>query len=245
MGLLLFGLLGICSFPGEAGCSITATNDSSYRWGVVCTMIATQLSKVITALVSYYGWEYSVGGFGSSFKERLYSKIHNLRQGINTVFKTLPVTNERPASFYRTFFLLISILNPLCNIPELSFNLRQGMGLFSLPVSLNISSMARLILLSVMLYVLKDAADRDRLDGSTFITLNMSIGLWALGVGIAQGLDFGQGGEFNIRRAADKFLFGVLFLNNGVISILRKMGLVKKGDDKSVDDDPPLRINLF
>ena len=38
-----------------------------------------------------------------------------------------------------------------------------------------------------ILYVLKDAADQDRLDGLTFIKLNMSVGLWALGVGIAQG----------------------------------------------------------
>ena len=29
------------------------------------------------------------------------------------------------------------------------------------------------------------------------------------------------------------------------MGILRKMGLMKKGDGKSVVDDPPLRINLF
>lgn len=236
-GMLLFGLLGLCSFPGEAGCN------SSSGLGVACTMIVTQLSKATTALVSYYGWEYSVGGFGSSFKERSYNIIRNIRRGINNIFKNLLVTEERPATFYRTFFLLVTILNPICNIPELSFNIRQGVGLFSLPVSLNLSSMARLGLLSVILYVLKDAADRDRLDGSTFIKLNMSVGLWALGVGMAQG--YGQG-EFNLRRAADKFLFGALFLNNGIISILRKMGLMKKGDPGSDSaEDPPLRINLF
>ena len=62
-------------------------------------------------------------------------------------------------------------------------------------------------------------------------------------VGIAQGLSDGQ--VFNVRRAADKLLFGLLFLNNGVLSQLSKMGVIKRRDEEDPDADPPLRIGLF
>ena len=62
-------------------------------------------------------------------------------------------------------------------------------------------------------------------------------------VGIAQGLS--DVGPFNVGRAADKFLFGLLFLNNGVLSQLTKMGIIKKRDEVDPDADPPLRIGLF
>ena len=64
-------------------------------------------------------------------------------------------------------------------------------------------------------------------------------------VGIAQGLmDIGPTTPFNMRRAADKFLFGLLFLNNGVLSLLSKMGIIKKRDVIDPDADPPIRIGF-
>ena len=233
MGTLIFGLLGLWSIPGEAG--------MNYADGrATFALLLIQLTKFVTAVVSFIGWEYSTKGSGVS--NRMQHIIKEIGNGCKNVMKNMPVTDDRPATFYRTFFILITLLNPLCNLPELSFNMRQGIGgLFTLPVSLNISSMARLGLLSVILYVLKDAAERDRLDGSTFIKLNMLVGLWACGVGAAQG--FGRGG-FSIRRAADKLLFAALFLNNGIISHLRKIGMMKT-DDSNSDGDPPLRVNLF
>lgn len=233
-GTLLFGFVGLWSFPGEAGIN------TCFSMNALNSLILAHVSKFVTALVSLVGWKYGSGGFDSSSNQR-WNMMEEVANGYKNLWKTLPVTDDRPASFYRTFFLLVTILSPLCNFLELSFNLRQGVGLFSLPASLNISSLARLGLLSVILYVLKDASDRDRLDGSTFIKLNVSVGLWALGVGIAQG--FGEA-EFSLRRAADKLLFAALFLNNGIISQLRKLGLMKKEDNDS-DQDPPLRVNLF
>jgi hypothetical protein len=232
-GTLVFGLISLWSLPGEVGCN------STFGTGVIVTMVAAQITKFVTALVSFVGWEYSAGGYETG--NRVRNSFNEIYKGCKRVWKSLPVTDKRPATFYRTFFLLVTIFNPLCNIPELTFNLRQCVGLFSLPVSLNISSIARLGLLSVILYVLKDAAERDRLNGSTFIKLNLSVGLWAFGVGIAQG--FGNG-DFNVRRAADKLLFAVLFLNNGIISILQNMSLMQRENPDS-GGEPPLRVNLF
>lgn len=232
LGVLVFGLIGLWSFPGEVGCNSTVGT------GVMITLLLSLITKFVTASVSFFGWEYSAGGFD----KRVKNVLIEIAKGCQNVVKSFPISEERPASFYRTSFLLVTLLNPICNIPELAFNLSQGIGLFSLPVSLNISSIARLGLLSVLLYILKDGAEKDRLDGTTFIKLNVSIGLWAIGVGIAQG--FGNG-DFNIRRAADKLLFAALFLNNGVISQLRKLGLMKKEDLDDPDADPPLRVSLF
>lgn len=61
-------------------------------------------------------------------------------------------------------------------------------------------------------------------------------------VGISQG--FAGGVPFNLRRAADKFLFGILFLNNGVLTQLTKMGWIKDREESDPDADPPLRIGL-
>ena len=231
-GTFLFGIFGLWSFPGEAG-----INSSSNMAVMGSLALLTHISKFVTALVSFVGWRYSSGGSGNQG----WNITGEFAKGCKNLWKTLPVTDHRPASFYRSFFLFVTIFGPLCNILELSFNLRQGASLFSLPSSLNVSSLARLGLLSVILFILKDASDRNRLDGSTFIQLNIYVGLWALGVGIAQG--FGQA-EFSVRKAADKLLFAALFLNNGIISQLQKAGLMKKEDIDS-DEDPPLRVNLF
>ena len=281
MGLLLFGVLGLFSVPGEAGCIVVSSLSSPY-WGGATTFLLTLLAKFITAIVSFVGWEYSAGGFGSSpsssssYRDKMRDIVREMCGGCKRVWKTLPITDERPATFYRSFFVILTLGNLIFNTPELIFNLRQGMGLVSLPVSLTISSMARLGLMSVILYVLKDAAERKRLGGSTFIKLNMMVGFWALGgkqellcfrcifavrfsfivastnillffvysvVGIAQGLNNASLDiPFNIRRAFDKFLFALLFLNNGILSQLSKMNVIQQRDAK---DPGALRVNFL
>lgn len=64
-------------------------------------------------------------------------------------------------------------------------------------------------------------------------------------VGIAQGLADGPAQPFNIRRAADKFLFAVPFLNNGILGCLTKMGVIERRDEEDPDADPPFRVPLF
>jgi len=59
-------------------------------------------------------------------------------------------------------------------------------------------------------------------------------------------MDDGPTMPFNIRRAADELLLGLLFLNNGILSSqLSKRGIVKKRDKEDPDAAPPLRIGLF
>lgn len=182
LGSFLFGLMGLFSLPGEAGCIMASSPSAATIGGMA--LVASQLAKFLTAFVSFVGWEYSAGGFGSSRQQRIKNIFGEVVKGFKNLWKTLPVTKERPATFYRTFFIFITLGNIVFNIPELVFNLKQGGvvgGLFSLPVSLTLSSIARLGLMSVVLNVLKDAAERKRLEGSTFIKLNMMVGLWALG----------------------------------------------------------------
>ncbi|KAL9178487.1 hypothetical protein ACHAXT_001825 [Thalassiosira profunda] len=235
MGTLLFGTVGLFSLPGEAGGCLPSPT--------LCggAILAMQLAKMLVALASFVGWECAAGGFGARGQGRMKNIVSEIGRGCKSVWKTMPVTDQRPATFYRTFFVLLTLGNLVFNIPELVFNLQSGMGLFSLPVSLTLSSIARLGLLSSILYVLKDAAERKRLEGGTFIKLNLMVGLFALGVGIAQGLG---DGPFNARKAADKLLFGILFLNNGILSQLAKMGVIQKRDEVDPDADPPLRIIL-
>lgn len=176
-GTLWFGLVGLASLPGEAGCLFASSPSASCGGAAV----AAQLAKFVTAMVSFAGWEYGVGGFGVGPRRRLGNALGEAVAGGRRVWRALPVTTERPATCYRTCFVCVTLGNLAFNVPALTFDLRQGTGLFSLPASLVISSVARLGLLSALLFALKDAAERKRLDGTTFITLNMMIGLWSFG----------------------------------------------------------------
>jgi hypothetical protein len=51
-----------------------------------------------------------------------------------------------------------------------------------------------------MMYSLKDAAERDRLAGTTFIQMNFMIFIWLFTVGIAQGLSVGE--PFMLNKAS-------------------------------------------
>ena len=189
-GILLFSIMGLFSIPGEAGCLLfSANNDNKMNmmFGIVA-FITIQLTNLLTATTSFIGWEYSVaGGFGVSRKDRIKNMFNEVGKGLKNIYNNFPVTEQRPATFYRTFWIILSIGNLMFNIPELIFNIQQlflgGVGTSSLflPVSLTMSSIARLGLLSFILYVLKDAAERKRLEGTTFIKLNMMVGLWAVG----------------------------------------------------------------
>lgn len=64
-------------------------------------------------------------------------------------------------------------------------------------------------------------------------------------MGIAKGMAGAQAGPFNIRRAIDRLLFGLLFLNNGILSQLTKMGVIERRDTEDPEADPPLRISLL
>ena len=254
LGILFFGMSGLFTFPAEAVLLLSSTSstgiNNNVMMGGITALLTMQVTKFITTFTSLIGWENSVGGFGTTCNERMKNISKEMYKGLKQVRNDYAVTDERPATFYRTFWIFITINNILFNIPELVFNVQQnggllGGGLFSLPVSITLSSIGRLGMLSFILYVLKDAAERKELESKTFIILNMIVGLWAFGVGIAQGLvNSTPTNPFDIKRAADKFLFGVLFFNNGVLSLLSKIGMISKRDEPIDSDNPPLRIGF-
>jgi len=261
MGTILFSIIGMFSIPGEAGYHYHHNQIKFTTSLVLC-----QLAKLVTAAISFIGWEDTIpnsDGFGSSPSTRRKNILHEIISGIKTSWKTLRITESHPASFYRTCFIFVTLGNAIFNIPNLIFYLKEGVNWFSMPISLIISSIGRMSLLSVILFVLKEEhASRQMIiieeggDGekdiekkagteeasSMFVMLNMMVGLWSVGVGISQG--FVEGVPFNLRRAADKFLFGLIFLNNGVLMQLTKMGWIKSRDEIDPDADPPLRIML-
>ena len=61
-----------------------------------------------------------------------------------------------------------------------------------------------------------------------------------LPVGIAKGM--ADPGPFNIRRAFYRLLFGLPFLNNGILSQLSNMGVIARRDPDDPEADPPLRV---
>ena len=75
-------------------------------------------------------------------------------------------------------------------------------------VSLKWSAVARLFMISTMVYTLKDAAERDRLTGTTFIQLNLMVGLWAILVGIGQSV-FPLG--FAAKRGVEMYALSIPF----------------------------------
>ena len=239
-GTLFFGLVGLASLPGEAGC-LCGTSPAALCGGAA---VATQLAKVVTACVSFAGWEYGAGGFGVGPRHRLRNMLRAAAAACRRLRDTLPVSKERPATFYRTFYVFATLGNLAFNLPALAFDLGQGTGLCSLPASLTVSSIARLGLLGAMLYALKEGAEQQRLEETTFVRLNLMIGLWSVGVGLAQGTADGPTAPFNVRRTIDRLLFGALFLNNGLLSQLSKMGIIARRDRVDPEAGPPLRLGL-
>jgi hypothetical protein len=56
-------------------------------------------------------------------------------------------------------------------------------------------SVSRLCMMAIIIYVLKDAAERGRLSGTTFIRLNQGIGAWATLVALGQ---YATNGRFDM-----------------------------------------------
>ena len=80
-------------------------------------------------------------------------------------------------------------------------------------------------MISTMIYSLKDAAERDRLTGTTFIELNVMVGLWAILVALGQG--FYPNG-FAAYRGVEMFAFSIPFLTKAYKSVLEKREKKKK-----------------
>jgi len=70
-----------------------------------------------------------------------------------------------------------------------------------------------------MIYSLKDAAERDRLTGTTFIQMNVMTGLWAILVGLGQSVRLL---DVTLSRGVEMFAFSIPFLTKALKSQIEK-----------------------
>ena len=101
----------------------------------------------------------------------------------------LRVKNAKKALAYRNLLVCV-LVGLVSSLFEGLFDIRyqEAFKRSAFDISIQWSAISRLFLISTMIYSLKDAAERDRLTGSTFIQMNILVGSWALAVGFAQGL---------------------------------------------------------
>ena len=174
IGLLGFSAVSLTAIPGEAAFLPTAALAMVLTAGM--TAVRLYLAKV-----AFTGWKRGVNSASSLVEEFV--------QGCKDTFQGLKVQNAKKALTYRNCLLLV-LMGMMSSVMEGLFLIRYleefKRSLFE--VSLQWSALARLGMISTMIYSLKDAAERDRLSGTTFIELNLMIGFWALAVALGQGV---------------------------------------------------------
>lgn len=169
LALAMFSIVNLAALPGEAG---------FFR--------ASQQQQVMNLLstIRTLGATVAVAGWISSVKKPI---VKELTSGFVETMKGLRVVNRKKALSYRNSLLIV-----LCAGISSFF---QGRFLLSyqkdflksnFEISLQWSAVARLSMLAAMIFTLKDAAERDRLDGSTFIKLNVLVGLVSVAAGLGQ-----------------------------------------------------------
>jgi hypothetical protein len=95
-----------------------------------------------------------------------------LKGGIQSTFRSIWPTKGR-GTIYRNALLAI-----LVGIVVTTFKLARSLRVPGLRTSLYASGLARLVLVATIVYSLKDAGERGRLTGTTFIQMNYLVGMW-------------------------------------------------------------------
>lgn len=169
IGLFLFCFISLFSIPGEAA--------FHPQFGpAVLLMTAMTFIKGWGCTLAYKGWKRGVqesndnessspkqllGAFGKGIQSTMSGIFHTPRKG-----------------FVYLIYLLLVLMAGFSAVMEAQFYIKYNAPLFD--ISLQWSALARLSLVASMVYSLKDASERNRLTGTTFITLNFMVALWAL-----------------------------------------------------------------
>ena len=203
IGLLGFSLMSLPAIPGEA--SFLPTFVPALFLSIVAT-----LARIFGVSISYRGW---AKGMGDKAAPR--TLIAESLKGARETLGGLRVKNK--GKLYRNFLVLV-MLAGFSSLMDGIFNVRyaKDLAIGAFEISLHWSAVARLFMLSTMIYALKDAAERERLNGTTFIQLNVMVALWAFLVGIGQTI-YPLG--FAPTRGALMFAFGGPFIINALINI--------------------------
>lgn len=175
LGLLGFGLT-FWALPAEADFLKSGTRAKAVTSGILCA------TKLVGLVLSLFGWQYGVdASMGPSFFKpgKLASESVS---GVRSTLAGLKVKDKKKATFYRNCLVFV--------LAGIVASLMQGIldTTSILNSSIQWSAVSRLWLFATMVYSLKDAAERDRLSGSTFIQMNFLIGIWGLGMGLSQGI---------------------------------------------------------
>ncbi|KAL7556808.1 hypothetical protein ACA910_005243 [Epithemia clementina (nom. ined.)] len=210
LGLLGFSGLGILFVPAEAGFFF------KFPPALVLSMILT-LAQAYGVLLSFLGWRRGVDPTAIQSIEEL---VQELKDGTISSLRGMRVENAKQALGYRNCLLMV-VSGIFSNMMEGNFNFRYREALRRswFDVSLNGSAVSRLFMVATMIYSLKDAGERDRLSGTTFIQLNVLIGLWAMLVALGQSI-YPLG--FAFHRGVEMCAFSLFFLAKALKSFIQK-----------------------
>ena len=182
---LNIGLIGFClsfwTVPAEAG---FLTQSSIVT--LLCFLLST--AKVFGLVLAITGFQYGADRESEQFYKPI-QLFRELGRGCFSTLKGLRVKSAKKALAYRNLLILV-LAGMLSSLLEGIFDIRyrEAFHHSAFDISIQWSAISRLFLIATMIYSLKDAAERDRLTGSTFIQMNLLVGGWALAVGLAQGL---------------------------------------------------------
>jgi hypothetical protein len=183
LGLAAFCGLSVTAVPGEA-----AFLNSVRATGVlVAFLTAVRFWGLVIALRGWtHGLGIRLGGDDGAARAMLLQLARGTRE---TVSGFLRVQSPKKALTYRNCLGLVGI-GMVSSFMEGLFHIRYRNEFVRtwFEISLQWSAVARLAMIATIIYSLKDAAERDRLSGSTFIELNVMVGAWALVVGFGQAI---------------------------------------------------------
>ena len=206
LGLFGFNMMGLMAIPGEVALMQTRFIPQIgiglclillRVWGCVVTWngwiqnipndTTTNVATTMTATTTTTTTTITPTNIFNRIKAPLVVSLIELGRGMKDTLIGLRVRSTKKALTYRNC-LLIVICGIVSHFMEGLFNLRyrQAFTRSWLDVTWQWSTVSRLFMIATMIYSLKDAAERDRLTGTTFIELNLLVGSWATLVGLAQ-----------------------------------------------------------
>jgi len=169
VGLFFFCFISLLSIPGEAA--------FHPQFGpAVLLMMAMTFIKGWGCSLAYAGWKLGVQELNGNDSTTPRQLVGEFGKGIKSTLSG--IFNTPRKGFVYLLYLMLVLAGGFSAVMEAQFYMSYNAPLFN--ISLQWSALARLFLVSSMVYSLKDASERGRLTGTTFITMNFLIGLWAL-----------------------------------------------------------------
>jgi hypothetical protein len=196
LGLLGFCGIGLTAVPAEAG--------------FLSSFLGTRFLAGILFLLRIFGCILAWNGWCRGITLSTHSVASELAQGIKSTIQGIKVQSSKKALTYRNCLLLVCC-GIVSSFMEGLFFIRYQQAFYRtwFEITLQWSAVARLFLIATIIYSLKDAAERDRLTGNTFIQLNLMVGAWAVLVGLGQAI-YPLG--FAAYRGVEMFAFAIPFL---------------------------------